>query len=137
MSGSWDTPPIRVLLVEDDPSVSDMTGELLKRMGFAVATTDEPLAALATTHDEPVNLVMADIHLPKFSGLELAHELRANGIHVPILFVSGDHKALEEAAAAGIERTGVLAKPYTVADLNRSIWDTLRGQESTGDNKPR
>lgn len=129
MSGPWDTPPVRVLLVEDDPSVSDMTGELLKRMGFAVATTDEPLTALAATHDEPVNLVLADIHLPKFSGLELAHELRANGIQVPILFISGDAKALEEAQAAGLERTAVLAKPYTVAELNRSIWDTLRGSE--------
>ncbi len=128
MSGPWDTPPVRVLLVEDDPNVSDMTGELLQRMGFAVATTDEPLAALATTHDEPVNLVVADIHLPKFSGLELARELRANGIQVPILFISGDHLALEEAQAAGLERTGVLAKPYTVAELNRSVWSTLRGE---------
>lgn len=127
MTGPWETPPVRVLLVEDDPSVSDMTGAMLRQMGFAVATTDEPLAALAATHDQPVNLILADLHLPKFSGLELAHELRANGIHVPILFVSGDVKALEEARAAGLERTGVLAKPYTPAELNRSIWDTLRG----------
>lgn len=128
MSGPWDKPPVRVLLVEDDPNVSDLTGELLRRMGFSVAMTDEPLTALAATHDEPVNLVVADIHLPKFSGLELAHELRANGVQVPILFISGDAKALEEARAAGLERTGVLAKPYTVADLNRSIWETLRGE---------
>jgi DNA-binding response OmpR family regulator len=126
MTGSWDKPPVRVLIVEDDPDVSDMTGELLKRLGFAVASTDEPLAALAATHDEPINLVVADIHLPKFSGLELARELRANGIEVPILFVSGDVAALDEALAAGLERTGVLAKPYTVTELNRSVWETLR-----------
>lgn len=130
MSGPWDTPPVRILLVEDDPRVSDMTGELLKKMGFAVAITDEPLAALATTHDEPVNLIIADFHLPKFNGLELAQELRANGVHVPILFISGDVNALDLAQSAGLGRTAILAKPYTVAELNRSIWDTLRGEES-------
>jgi len=127
MTGSWDTPPVRVLLVEDDPNVSSLTGELLQRMGFAVAVTDTPLDALAATHDEPVNLVVADFHLPNFDGLELAHELRANGVNVPILFISGDPAALEHARAEGLERTGVLAKPYSVTELNRAIWETLKG----------
>lgn len=124
---AWNAVPPRVLFVDDEVSMSRATGRLLARMGFEVVTAESPLAALTLAHDEEINVVVADIHLPSFSGVELAHELRAAGLNAPILFISGDAQALRDAGAVGLPRTRVLAKPFTVAELNSAIWDTLAG----------
>ena len=122
---TWNAAPPRVLFVDDEVTMSRATGRLLARMGFDVLMAESPLEAMTLAHDEPVDVVVADIHLPKFSGLELAHELRAGGLDAPILFISGDPRALAEAGAAGVARTRVLAKPFTAAELNATIWETL------------
>ena len=122
---SWNAAPPRVLFVDDEVTMSRATGRLLARMGFDVLVAETPLEAMALAHDEDVDVVVADIHLPKFSGVELAHELRAAGLQAPILFISGDPGALTEAGSAGFARTRILAKPFTAAELNAAIWDTL------------
>lgn len=130
---AWFTVPPRVLFVDDEVSMSRATGRLLARMGFEVVTADSPLAALTLAHDESIDVVVADIHLPNFSGMELAHELRATGLRAPILFISGDSNALSDAQAAGIERTRVLPKPFTAAELNAVIWEIITGENIRSD----
>jgi DNA-binding response OmpR family regulator len=107
--------------------MSRATGRLLARMGFDVTTADTPLAAMSLAHDEATDIVVIDIHLPSFSGVELAHELRAAGLTVPILFISGDVKALDDAVEAGLPQTRVLAKPFTAPVLNSAIWEAIGG----------
>jgi DNA-binding response OmpR family regulator len=126
---AWFTVPPRILFVDDEVSMSRATGRLLARMGFDVVTAESPLAALALAHDETIDVVVADIHLPNFSGVELAHELRASGLRAPILFISGDANALADAEAAGLERTRVLPKPFTAGQLNTIIWETITGEQ--------
>jgi DNA-binding response OmpR family regulator len=130
---SWNAAPPRVLFVDDEVTVSRATGRLLARMGFDVVMAETPLEAMALAHDETIDVVVADIHLPKFSGVELAHELRAAGLDAPILFISGDPKALDAAGTAGFARTSVLPKPFSAADLNSAIWATLGGERTPSD----
>jgi DNA-binding response OmpR family regulator len=122
---SWNAAPPRVLYVDDEVTASRVTGRLLARMGFEVVMAETPLEAMSLAHDEEVAVVVVDIHLPKFSGVELAHELRASGVVAPILFVSGDPNALDDAGRAGFARTRMLAKPFTAAELNAAIWQAL------------
>ena len=122
---TWNAAPPRVLFVDDEVTMSRATGRLLARMGFDVVMAETPLEAMTLAHVEEIDVVVADIHLPKFSGLELAQELRAGGLTAPILFISGDPKALDAAGGAGVARTTVLPKPFTAAQLNAAIWDTL------------
>ena len=122
---AWNAGPPKVLFVDDEVTMSRATGRLLARMGFEVIIAETPLEAMTLAHDEDVDVVVADIHLPNFSGLELAHELRATGLMAPILFISGDSRALGDAGKAGVDRTNLLAKPFTAAQLNAAIWDTL------------
>lgn len=122
---TWNAAPPRVLFVDDEVTMSRATGRLLARMGFDVVMAETPLEAMSVAHDEPVNVVVADIHLPSFSGVELAHELRASGLDAPILFISGDPNALDKANRAGFARATILPKPFTAAQLNAAIWATL------------
>lgn len=126
---AWFTVPPRILFVDDEVSMSRATGRLLARMGFDVVTAESPLAALTLAHDETIDVVVADIHLPNFSGVELAHELRAAGLRAPILFISGDANALTDAQAEGLDRTGILAKPFTAGQLNAVIWESITGAQ--------
>ena len=130
---AWNAVPPRVLFVDDEVTMSRATGRLLARMGFDVVTAESPLQAMTLAHDEEINVVVADIHLPGFSGVELAHELRAAGLEAPILFISGDPRALEEAGAVGFPRTRVLPKPFTAAELNDAIWQALAAGSSEAD----
>lgn len=127
---SWHAAPPKVLYVDDEVTMSRATGRLLAKMGFDVVMAETPLEAMTLAHDEDVDVVVADIHLPKFSGVELAHELRASGLSAPILFISGDPNALTDAGAAGFDHTRVLAKPFTAAQLNTAIWEMLAGDSA-------
>lgn len=126
---TWNAAPPKVLFVDDEVSMSRATGRLLARMGFDVVIAETPLEAMSLAHDEEVSVVVVDIHLPKFDGIELVHELRASGLEVPIIFISGDPGALRDADMAGFPRTRVLAKPFTAAQLNAAIWETLSGDQ--------
>ena len=125
---TWNAAPPKVLFVDDEVTMSRATGRLLARMGFDVVIADSPLEAMSLAHDEDVSVVVVDIHLPKFSGIELVHELRASGLEAPIIFISGDPGALRDAGAS-FPRTRVLAKPFTAAELNAAIWETLSGDQ--------
>lgn len=125
---AWNSAPPRVLYVDDEVATSRATGRLLARMGFDVLMAETPLEAMSLAHDEEVNVVVADIHLPNFSGVELAHELRAGGLAAPILFISGDPRALGAAAAQGFAGTCILSKPFSAAELNSAIWELLGGR---------
>lgn len=98
---------------------------MLAKLGFEVVTASTPLEALAAAHSAPVDVVVLDIHLPSFDGVELGHELRANGVDVPFLFISGDPKALDEARAADFPRMSTLAKPYTAEQLKAAVSSAL------------
>lgn len=132
---AWNAAPPRVLFVDDEVTMSRATGRLLARMGFDVVTAESPLQALSLAHDEAVDVVVADINLPNFSGVELAHELRAAGLDAPILFISGDPSALTDAHAAGFPRTRSLAKPFTAAQLNEAIWEILAPQSTDAEER--
>ena len=94
---------------------------MLQRMGFDVVTVNNPLEALDAAHKAPVDVVVLDVNLPNFSGVELGHELRANGVDVPILFISGDPASLDDARAAGFPRMTAIAKPYTAEHLRSAV----------------
>ncbi|MBK6422736.1 MAG: response regulator [Gemmatimonadetes bacterium] len=71
--------------------------------------------------DAPVDLVLADVMMPRMGGLELARALGARRIRVPVLFISGfigGEAGMEEQLAA---HGDILAKPYTLDALARAV----------------
>jgi PAS domain S-box-containing protein len=112
--------PLRVLLVEDNPDDALLLERHLRRNGFAaqitrVETGDEMRAALASA--EPPELVLADYNLPNFSGPEALRILKASGIDLPFIMMSG---AVSEETAVESMRAG--AQDYvTKQNLTRLV----------------
>jgi CheY-like chemotaxis protein len=111
--------PLRVLYVEDNALVRELTCELLSdgtREIVAVATGEEALAAF---NAQRFDLMMTDVSLPEMSGLELAR--RVNGIDpsVPIILATG--YPLDPTLYRLGSRVRAITKPIQVPDLEALI----------------
>lgn len=110
-----------IYLVDDDPSVRRSLTRMLAYMGFRVEAYDGPAAFLR--HSMPVApaVLVLDMRMPGFSGLELQAELRQMGRHTPIVFVSGESQPQEIIDALTRGASHFLLKPFNMDDLLREI----------------
>ncbi len=111
---------MRVLLIEDDPSLGTFYSRALKRSGHEVATEVRGDDGLDTALQSAPDVVVLDWFLPGLSGISILKQLRASGYQNPILMLSGSgdearHEALEAGANA------FLAKPCGLADLTNCV----------------
>jgi PAS domain S-box-containing protein len=106
----------RVLVVEDNPDVSEASALMLSELGYQVQTAPDAEAALREIDTREFDLVISDIMMPgKMDGLALARTLRTTNPNVPILLVTGYSQA---GAAAGGE-FNILSKPFHISELSR------------------
>ena len=78
----------RVLVVDDEPSIVDALATSLRYEGFAVDEAVTGRRALALAQEDPPDLVILDVMLPELDGFEVTRRLRADGIDVPVLFLT-------------------------------------------------
>lgn len=123
---------LRVLLIEDDPTVAEVVSGLLLGMGHAVVHASHGLAALAEAASSRFDLAVVDLDLPGMDGLSLASMLREPGSCMPLLALTAraDAEAGPEARRAGC--AAFLRKPLTAALLAAAI-DEARAGAGTGD----
>ena len=79
--------PARVLVVDDDPTVSDVVCRYLERAGFAVDKAGDGPTALALAALRSPDLVVLDLMLPGMSGLEVCRRLRRES-DVPVVMLT-------------------------------------------------
>jgi DNA-binding NtrC family response regulator len=117
----------RVLVVDDDRVVRNLIAEILRRAGHDVVAVAEAKEALRVAADGSIELVVTDVTMPGMSGLELAAAVRSGHPGLPVLIVtgSGTDDMVADALASGA--AGVLAKPFTQAELRQAVADALSG----------
>jgi two-component system cell cycle sensor histidine kinase/response regulator CckA len=112
-----------ILLVEDEPTMRVLTSQLLERRGYPhfAAENGEAALALLAGVEEPIDLLLTDVRMPRLGGGDLARRLRARNPRLPVILMSGDIR--DEADLEGLDagRTAFLAKPFTVSELERTI----------------
>ena len=116
----------RILLVEDNPQVADVTAEMLDSMGFKVEVADRARKALDRlgTTAEGVDLLMTDVVMPEgMNGLDLAKQAREKFPTLPILLISG----YNDVVASGDATFQVLRKPVPYDELYRAVSACLGG----------
>jgi PAS domain S-box-containing protein len=115
----------RVLLVEDEPVVRELTAELLARQGYEVTAVGDPEEALALAERERVDIVFTDVVMPKMSGRRLVARLRESKPELPVVYTSGysDDTAFHEGDLE--ENVTFLRKPYSTHDLARAVREAL------------
>jgi len=108
-----------VLCVDDDPAMVLMVDGLLRRAGYAVATLEDPAAALARViaHPDAVDVVVTDYNMPGMNGMELAAAIRRAVPGLPIIVTSGFISDEMRQQAAELRIDALLQKEYTLERL--------------------
>ena len=119
-----------VLVVEDDHDIRALLAISLQLAGFTVRAEPDGEAALAAVAARPPDLVLLDWMMPGLDGLELCRRLRAHpetaGLPLLVLTARARRSDADLALAAGAD--AYLAKPFTRAELTRSVWALLDAQ---------
>jgi CheY-like chemotaxis protein len=119
----------RVLVVEDDADVAEVTASLVEHLGYRVLRARSGAEALRLLDaGEAVDLVFSDVVMPGgMDGTALAAEIRARFPRLPVLLTSGFSEALHTVDP----RFTLLRKPFEVAELERALRQAL-GQPEAG-----
>ncbi|MEL6856238.1 MAG: response regulator, partial [Cyanobacteria bacterium J06607_13] len=89
------TPALKLLVVDDDPEILAVLRTRLEPQGFQIATLNQPVAFWQTLQAVSPDLILLDISMPDFSGIELCKAVRQapSWSHVPIVFFTSDADA--------------------------------------------
>jgi two-component system OmpR family response regulator len=120
-----DTAP-RVLVVDDEPSIVDAVATSLRYEGFEVDVAVTGRDALTLAQEDPPDLVILDVMLPGLDGLEVTRRLRADGVDVPILFVTARDTLDDKLAGLTIGGDDYVTKPFALAEVIARVKTILR-----------
>jgi FixJ family two-component response regulator len=102
-----------IAIIDDDVCAREATAGVIRSLGYALATYVSAEDFLGSSdHVNDTSCLITDLHLPGLSGLELYQRLRADGLAVPTIFVTGhpDETTRTQALAAGA--VAFLSKPF-------------------------
>ncbi|MDO5079763.1 response regulator transcription factor [Buchananella hordeovulneris] len=113
-----------VLLVEDDPAISEPLARALGREGYEVRPHGTGRGALDNA--EGVDLVVLDLGLPDIDGLDVARTLRAAGSSVPILILTARTDEVDMVVGLDAGADDYVTKPFRLAELLARVRALLR-----------
>ncbi len=110
-----------ILVVDDESDVRELLRKFLTRRGYEVDTASDGLAAIEAIRDNPPDIVLLDIRLPKVDGLSVLRRLRDDADNVAIITMSGI--ADEDTARQSLElgAADFITKPFNLPYLETSL----------------
>ncbi len=113
----------RILFVDDEPMLVDLTKSILEVLGYQVTATTSANEALALFRNEPdnYNLVITDQTMPEMTGADLVKEIMAIRPETPIIICTGYSETIDEERAKTIGAKALLMKPVDQKTLATSI----------------
>jgi two-component system OmpR family response regulator len=121
----------RILLVDDDRELLSYNAELLVESGYHVDTAEDGAAAWKALKDHHYDVLITDNIMPKVTGLELIKKLRSEDMTLAVILASGTTPKEELIQNPRLHINAVLPKPYSIADLVRTV-DKILHKSGTG-----
>lgn len=127
--------PALAVVVDDDPSVRDALDSLLRSIGLQTQVLGSPAELLQAALPDVPGCIVLDVRLPGISGLDLQDQLTAQGIHLPIVFMTGHGDIPMTVRAMKAGAVDFLSKPFRDQDMLDAVSaaierDRQRRQES-------
>jgi DNA-binding response OmpR family regulator len=115
----------RVLVVDDDATVSDVLMRYLSRAGFQVAYAADGLSALAEAAANPPDLIILDLMLPGIDGLSVCARLRRT-TQVPVIMLTALGEERDRIAGLEVGADDYVTKPFSPRELVLRVQSVLR-----------
>jgi two-component system OmpR family response regulator len=132
------SPAARILVVDDEASIVDSVATVLRYEGFEVDVASSGRVALQKAQDSPFDLVVLDVMLPDLDGLEVTRRIRANGLDVPILFLTAKSEVEDRVAGLTVGGDDYVSKPFSLIEIVARAKAILRRrQPQDGDRRLR
>jgi two-component system response regulator MtrA len=114
-----------ILLVEDDPSIREVTAIGLRQAGFTVVTADDGREALERFGSGSIDLILLDVMLPRLDGLEVARAIRRTST-VPIVMLTARSDTIDVVVGLEAGADDYVKKPFDVPELVARVRAALR-----------
>lgn len=116
----------RVLVVDDDRTVSDVVCRYLEHAGYDVSHVGDGLAALDAVRDRTPHLVVLDLMLPGLDGLQVCRRLRERPDGVPIIMLTARGDEADRVLGLQLGADDYLGKPFSPRELVLRVGSVLR-----------
>jgi DNA-binding response OmpR family regulator len=126
--------PPRILIVEDEPGIVLGLRDNLEYEGYAVQAAADGEEALRRALDEPPDLILLDLMLPRLSGLEVCRRLRRQGVETPVIMLTARGQEIDKVLGLEIGADDYVTKPFSVRELLARVRVQLRRAETRANN---
>ena len=129
---------LRILIVDDEPAITDAIRYVLETDGFETISLAEGLPVLPLLASEDIDLIVLDVGLPDINGFDLCREIRKSR-NTPILFLTARSTEIDRVVGLEIGADDYVVKPFSPRELAARIKAILRRSKAngTGDAAPR
>jgi two-component system response regulator MtrA len=125
----------RILLVEDDPSIREITAIGLTAAGFAVTSAVDGVEGLERFRSDPFDLVLLDVMLPRLDGYEVCRQIRRTST-VPVVMLTARADTMDVVIGLEAGADDYVRKPFEVPELIARIRAALRRAGTGADGAP-
>lgn len=118
----------RILLIEDDPSLTELIRYNLEQEGFEVATSGDGEEGLLMAEESPPDLILLDWMLPNLSGIEICRRLRRNAAtaNLPVIMLTARAEEADRIRGLDTGADDYVTKPFSPRELLARIFAVLR-----------
>ena len=120
------TETARVLVVDDEPNILELLSAALRLSGFEVRRAADGAEALRAAAEFRPHIVVLDVMLPDQDGFTVARQLRADGDHVPVLFLTARDAVEDRIAGLTVGGDDYVTKPFSLDEVVLRLRAILR-----------
>jgi two-component system OmpR family response regulator len=117
---------MRILVVEDDPTLAEFVAKGLQEAGYVVDIAEDGRRGLDLASANRPDLAVVDVMLPALDGLSLIEALRHRGLHFPVLILSAKRSIDDRVKGLQVGGDDYLTKPFAFAELLARVQALLR-----------
>ena len=115
----------RILIVEDDPMVADVIGDIVATLGFESVLANNGAAVFERFEETDFDLVIMDLELPAMNGFDVACRLKRMDPGVRILFSTGYSDTIDLIDLSEPSYCGIIRKPFDLVGIQTAIEKAL------------
>jgi two-component system OmpR family response regulator len=121
-----DGSPVRVLVVDDEPSLADLLASVLRYEGWEIRTAADGASAVRTARDLEPDAIVLDIMLPDFDGLEVLRRVRTAQPQVCVLFLTARDSVQDRISGITAGGDDYVTKPFSLEEVVARLRGLLR-----------